>query len=233
MKPIPKKSNVVNRFDSFPIEKDVQVNVIIAAYQAECFIEKCLRSIKNQTKSPIRILVGVDGCLPTLIRLIEIKWQFENLEIYYSKENNGPYMMRNALINLLNEEDYFIIFDADDEMYPHMLETVTKNNISKQVYGDGILFSQKRVFSILGGYKPWRCAADTEFNHRLKRIAPFEKIASNSLFYRRKHPNQLTSNPETNHTSPLRAYYRQEIYTLSRENIIQIPCEKSIIVKVD
>lgn len=218
---------------SFPLESSVPVNVIIAAYQAEHFIEKCLKSIAQQTKAPVRILVGVDGCLPTLIRLNEIKWQFENLEIYYSKENNGPYMMRNALISLLNEEDYFLLFDADDEMYPRMLEIVTIDNISKQVCGDGILFSQKRIFSILGGYKPWRCAADTEFNHRLERIASFKKIASNSLFYRRKHPNQLTSNPETNYTSLLRAYYRQEISALSRENIIQIPCEKSIIVKVE
>jgi len=180
------------------------VSILIPAFNCVDFIEGCLDSIKNQTKEAHRILVGVDGCNKTLKKLKSISHKYCNLEIFYSSINSGPYKVMNSLISKIPNEEYFIFFGADDTMYPHLIETMAVDNLPKVSKHDGILFIQKGVFcEKIGGYRPWRCAGDTDALFRL-RIATGRVRRIPVLFNRGIHENQLTKTTKLNN---LRQHY--------------------------
>jgi glycosyltransferase involved in cell wall biosynthesis len=211
------------------------MNIIISAYKAAPFIEQCLVSIQKQTSPVKKILVGIDGCQETLNSITEIMWRFPNLEVYSSNINQGPYLMRNALINMLGIQENFLIFDADDIMNQNMIELVEKRDRPSLMKYDGILSCSVKPFLEIGGYKPWRCGADTDIKYRLEKYLKIETLPRyrDKLFYRREHPNQLTKNPETNISSPLRRRYVNQIKNDLENGIVIIPFTSSQIKKVN
>jgi len=72
------------------------------------------------------------------------------------------------------------------------------------------VFFRKNLITELGGYKPWRCAADTELMKRGKELIT-EKQINKSLFYRRMHNNSLTKSKEFGAKSEVRDKYRKKI----------------------
>jgi glycosyltransferase involved in cell wall biosynthesis len=76
---------------------------------------------------------------------------------------------------------------------------------------DGQFMMARVVWDTLGGFKPWKCFADTDFLTRCKiagyRIAEVRK----HLYVRRVHPGSLTSRKETDYNSSVRNRYRREM----------------------
>jgi hypothetical protein len=88
-------------------------------------------------------------------------------------------------------------------------------------YAHGAIYFSKRVIYLAGGYRPWRCAADTELLQRVAKRVKTYRIEK-PLFYRRIHENSLTSCKDTGRTSELRKEYMELIRTYEVDEDIHI-----------
>lgn len=238
----PQKIN--NLVDIQPIiEKKEPISIIITAYQTQDYIEECLDSIENQTyfinNDNFEILIGVDNCQDTLNKLTQICHKYRNLRIFMMHSNKGTYVTSNTLLNLVKFEN-IIRFDSDDIMKIEMINEImlysnnfdiiqfqfSEFNNDINIYNDsfkyvaaGAIFFKKSTMKLAGGYRNWKCAADSEF---IKRISNRVKIyqLKKRLFYRRNHSNNLTNKIETGAKSDLRKEYVKLIKTYGvTENI--------------
>ena len=221
-------------YDSFFVTKPI--SIIVTAYQTQDYIEECLDSIENQTyfegNDNFEVLVGVDNCQDTLDKLLEIRHKYRNLRIFMMKKNKGTYITSNTLIDNTKYEN-ILRFDSDDIMMPNMIKEIMlyvndsynlirfrftdlKDGVLKEytnkIFAHGVLLYKKYLFEDLGGYQPWKCAADSEL---IKRGEPLfrTKLVDKSLFYRRVHNNSLTIRDDVGMESDLRKEYHSLIGT--------------------
>ena len=190
------------------------LSVIIPAYKATKYIDECIASIKGDCE----ILIGVDGCIETYNHIRHLE------NVYYFKENVGPYVIKNTLINQA-KYDNILFFDSDDVMAPGTIEKVTETLNSKDyvklsyidfikkpllsgiVYSNAVIGIKKDVFNSINGFYPWRCSADTELVNRLQYNNFSCKTIPDVCYYRRLHQDNLTVRKETGHGSPIRKTY--------------------------
>jgi len=166
----------------------------------------------NLNKYEHEIIIGVDGCENTLNKLMNISGKYKNLKIIMMNENYGLFITLNTLLTLV-KYDNIIKFDSDDIMLPNLLDDVMSVNgdlirflfyyyhgknqklTSTEAYANGVYKIKKHVYDVLGGYQPWKCAADTEFLERFKQCGKFNEVRLNKrLFYYRQHNNSLSRN---------------------------------------
>jgi len=218
------------------LENKEPVSIIITAYKTKDYIEECLDSIENQTyfinNDNYEILVGIDGCQETLDKLLEIRHKYRNLRIFMMKSNMGTYVTSNTLLKLINNEN-IIRFDSDDIMRPEMVNEIfsisgdfnmirmrckdviisstgEKKFTNFQRHAAGVIFYKRTIFNVLGGYRSWVCAADSELIERYKTIGTIGYI-DKILFYRRVHGNSLSKKEETSINSTIRRGYHNKI----------------------
>ncbi len=226
------------------LENKEPISIIITAYNSQEFIEECLDSIENQTyfnnNNNYEILVGVDACQDTLNKLLNIRSKYRNLRIFMMKKNRGTYITSNTLLSIV-KFDNIIRFDSDDVMKLEMINEIMhlinnydviklkyknfinsiNNAISNESYACGALFYKRKIINILGGYKPWKCAADYEF---LKRIPKNINIGETNklVLFRRMHSNALTKNIKTGMKSKYRSNLLSKILDVYLDNEIKI-----------
>ncbi len=99
----------------------IKLSVIVAAYNAEQYIEGCLRSIMTQTFRDLEILVVNDGSTDSTLSICE-RLESEDARIrVINKQNGGVAAARNAGLEAAVGE--FIGFvDADDAVHETMYE---------------------------------------------------------------------------------------------------------------
>ena len=191
------------------------ITVIVPAYKATKYIDECLTSLQGA-----EILVGIDRCKETFDHLVSRT----DIKTFYFTENVGPYIIKNTLIDEASN-DKILFFDADDILAEGVLEQIEKEldnvdylklnyinfthkiNPSGHKMNDAVIAINRLVFNKLNGFQPWRCAADTEFNHRLIFNKLKHKVLDGVAYYRRIHDNNLTVRKETGHKSPIRESY--------------------------
>jgi glycosyltransferase involved in cell wall biosynthesis len=243
-----KSKNIITNI--FKKDTKKPISIIITAHQTHDYIEECLDSIENQTYfkdyNNYEILVGVDDCHVTLKKLINIRPHYRNLRIFMMDSNMGTYVTSNTLINIA-KFDNIIRFDSDDVMMPDMVKEIAEKSndcdllrfscynfttsINDKIdekdkfkYPEGVVFYRKKVFNMAGGYRGWKCEADTEF---LKRVQNFIRVKETGtyLFYRRIHNNSLTKRKETSLNSDLRNSYKAQIRVYDKNENIKIDRE--------
>lgn len=69
---------------------------------------------------------------------------------------------------------------------------------------EGQFMIRRTVWDRLGAFRPWRCAADSDFLERVKHAGFNVSIVEEFLYYRRTHPNSLIAHPKTSFGSELR-----------------------------
>ena len=191
------------------------ISVIIPAYKATKYIDECLDSIKGA-----EILVGVDGCQETFDHLKDRT----DIRLFFFQENVGPYVIKNSLVDEATHEN-ILFFDADDVVASDIIPAIedalknvdyvklnyinfqTKINTSGHKMHDAVIAIKRSVFNKLNGFQSWRCAADTEFAHRLEYNKLKHKVLDGVAYYRRLHGTNLTLSKETGHGSPIRSQY--------------------------
>jgi len=244
-------SSIVNKVESVnkPVvflqitAKKIPFSIIVTAYNTQDYIEECLDSIEKQTyfinNNNFEVLVGVDGCQNTFNKVNQIKDKYRNLKIHMMSENKGTYITTNTLINLAKNEN-IIRFDSDDIMTPNLVSEVVKDKKDCDIallgsldiingkigtnflITEGIAYFKKSVMdNVLGGYMPWRCAADTEL---IKRAVNKVKIIQikKALFYRRIHSESLTQRRDTGYNSDIRNEYKKQIKRCYSDKDIKI-----------
>ncbi len=108
---------------------DKMISVIVPAYNAEDYIERCLNSILNQTYRNFEIIVVNDGSTDATGNIID-KMAKENSKIYcLHTDNGGVSRARNQGIERARGE-YLTFVDSDDWIESDML-SLLMNDIQK------------------------------------------------------------------------------------------------------
>ena len=131
----------------------IQISVIIPAYNREATIERCIRSVMNQVVRPFEVIMIDDGSVDRTIELAE-NMGCDMLRVI-RQNHKGAQAARN--LGILNAKGNYITFlDSDDEWLPQMLERVVEilSGVGKRcvIYGDCFTCrdKQKRLWRLPG-----------------------------------------------------------------------------------
>lgn len=115
----------------------MQVSVIVAAYNIENYIGRCLESLINQTLKEIEIIVVNDGSTDKTCLQIEKFLDRDKRVILINQQNQGLIEARKNGLNIAKGE-YVLFVDGDDWLELNTLkilyENATKNNSDIVLY---------------------------------------------------------------------------------------------------
>lgn len=210
---------------------DEGISICVTAYKSKDFIKECLDSIMGQTwfdrNSNWEVIVGIDGCEETLEYVKGIMGLYDKVRVLMMDSNRGTYITSNTIMSQAKYNN-IIRFDSDDMMLPEMVETImTKKGDNKLVryhcknFGEGpkdgsvvlvygAVFFRKDIFEKYGGFEPWPCGSDNEYQKRIKNIEKTEDLPD-VLMLRRLHGNSLTMSDKTGMKSDFRKPYREYV----------------------
>jgi glycosyltransferase involved in cell wall biosynthesis len=218
--------------DKYDIKK--KISVIIPTFGVPNYLIECLDSVvKSINTQPCEILVGIDNCDLT-IDYIKNKTFDSRIHFYVFNRNVGPYIIKNSL-SIISNSDFLLFFDSDDIMEENMVDEVIQlnkrfdfvkpkyinfndvdgyKNLPKKsnLFGEGVFSINKKLFTSMNGFEPWRTSADTDFMNRLYKNSRKSTTTKNILFYRRIHKNSLTQSKQTGHGSKSRMEYNKLIF---------------------
>ena len=106
-----------------------KVSVIVAAYNIEKYIARCLDSILNQTYKNLEIIVVNDGSSDNTGEIIDKYSERDTRIKVIHKENGGVSSARNKGIDM-STGDYIGFVDGDDTIEPDMYELLVSNAIN-------------------------------------------------------------------------------------------------------
>lgn len=99
-----------------------QVSVILPAYNAEAFLARAIRSVRNQSFIEWELLVVDDGSVDTTAMLAKSEAESDpRVFAYFSQRNTGAAAARNLALGHARGR-YIAFIDADDEWLPQKLE---------------------------------------------------------------------------------------------------------------
>lgn len=235
------------------------ISIIITAYNNPDYIHECISSVINSAENyEYEILLGIDNCSKTLNSVHKKIKKYKNLKVFFFPNRIGTYIIRNSLVNESKYEN-ILFFDSDDVMKNNMIGDTLLNiekydcikpmfsgfkdgdnvnlpkfNVQKNTFGEGVFAIKKNVFFEMNGFEPWICAADSEFNWRLRMNNKTFKYIERVCFYYRRHSESLTTNSETGMRSKLRMKYhlltKNKKNTNSFEPLEQIVTNSFIII---
>ncbi len=113
------------------LKKEPTVTVVIPAYNVEAYIEKCVKSVLEQTYKCLEIIIIDDGSTDSTATLIDELADKNELIYVLHKKNSGVSAARNDGIELA-KGDYIVFIDGDDWVAPdfisYMISLVRKSN---------------------------------------------------------------------------------------------------------
>lgn len=113
------------------MEKDL-ISIIIPVYNCEKYIEKCIKSVINQTYKNIEILCINDGSTDESLKVLK-KLELEDKRIIViDKINEGVSVARNTGLDTAKGK-YISFIDSDDWIDENFIEILYKTLIKKQV----------------------------------------------------------------------------------------------------
>lgn len=199
----------------------MRITVIMPAFKAENYIQEAVESLLNQTFAnwnALDIIVVSDGCRETFSRLHKYKGKIKAVLL---KENVGTYRAINTGLQLVNPRSQIIgTMGSDDMVAPRYLDRISDMYDPTEIFAystfyeeidlngqhlrfvkrhapTGQFFYDSRVFKKLGGFRPWRCAADSEFWQRAMVEGVTLKTHRDPFFKYRRHGGQITASKES------------------------------------
>jgi glycosyltransferase involved in cell wall biosynthesis len=97
-----------------------KISIIVPMYNAEQFIERCIKSVINQTSKEWELILINDGSTDNTQEICERYTKFNNINVY-CKENAGVSEARNLGIEMARE-NWITFLDADDELNNKYIE---------------------------------------------------------------------------------------------------------------
>lgn len=108
--------------------EDYKVSVIVAAYNIQDYIVKCLESIANQSYKNLEVIVVDDGSSDNTGKLADKFAENDNRFTVIHKENGGVSSARNKGIDVASG-DFIGFVDGDDTIEVDMYEMLVNNAI--------------------------------------------------------------------------------------------------------
>lgn len=139
------------------------VSIIVPIYNVENYIEKCVKSLINQTYDNIEIFLVDDGSVDNSGKICDKLSKIDKRIKITHKENGGYGSVLEYAIEFINGE-YFLICDPDDWLELNAIETLVKAmdkyhtdfviGRKKIVFNNGEIKNDKKRFKILkNGFK--------------------------------------------------------------------------------
>lgn len=100
-----------------------KVSIIIPVYNAEKYVEKCLRSLSGQTYPNIEIICINDGSTDRSLEILQTYKETEPRLKIINQKNGGPGVARNKGLAEATG-DYIMFCDSDDWFAPESCETI-------------------------------------------------------------------------------------------------------------
>lgn len=115
-----------------------KISIITPAYNAEKYIERCIKSVLNQTYSNIEHIIVDDGSTDKTAEICDLyQKKYESIKIIH-KKNEGVSKARNTAI-LEAKGDFILFADADDwleeSMCKKLVESALKNESDVVICG--------------------------------------------------------------------------------------------------
>lgn len=107
------------------------ISIIIPVYNAEKYINRCIKSIVNQSYQELEIIVVNDGSTDDSLSICATLAMQDNRIKVISQDNGGVSKARNTGLRLAKGE-YVMFLDSDDYMLPGMCKTMLDVLHSKQ-----------------------------------------------------------------------------------------------------
>ena len=101
------------------------ISVVIAAYNTEKYIAKCLESLQKQTYTDFEVIVVVDGATDKTLMICEEFSKRDRRFIPVYRKNGGLAAARNTGLEKCTAE-YVAFVDSDDYVDPNYLELLVK-----------------------------------------------------------------------------------------------------------
>lgn len=111
----------------------MKISVIIPVYNSELFLEKCIKSVLNQSYTNWEIIAVDDGSNDnSYVILKKYALLDERIKVYY-QENLGPGFARNKAMEHITGE-YVVFLDSDDYINPYYFREL--NNCVNEYQAD-------------------------------------------------------------------------------------------------
>lgn len=107
------------------------ISIIIPVFNAEKYINRCIKSVVNQSYSELEIIVVNDGSIDNSLFICELLATQDSRIKVVSQDNGGVSKARNTGLRLAKGE-YVMFLDSDDYMLPDMCKTMLDVLYSKQ-----------------------------------------------------------------------------------------------------
>lgn len=138
-----------------------KISVIVAVYNTELFVEKCLKSLINQTYKNLEIIVVEDGSTDNSKKVLKKYSTNCNIKIIYNKKNMGLSYSRNiglknatgSYIGYIDSDDY-----VDDYYYERLMQSILDNQAQIAVCDIKIVYDKTQMQQLS------RCYSDGDFN---------------------------------------------------------------------
>lgn len=128
--------------------ENFKVSVIVAAYNIEKYILKCLDSITNQTLKEIEIVIVNDGSTDNTLDIIRKKALKDNRIKIVDKKNQGLIEARKSGLEIATGE-YILFVDGDDWLELNTLEILYNNAVCNNsdivIYNAYLSYNDKKI----------------------------------------------------------------------------------------
>lgn len=120
----------------------MKFSIIIPVYNVEKYIDRCLKSIVNQSYKNYEVIIVNDGTKDNSVKIIEkYTKKYDNFTLY-NKQNGGLSDARNYGLKYI-KGDYLLFIDSDDYINKDLLNEL--NNLLKEKEYDLVKFKIKLV----------------------------------------------------------------------------------------
>jgi glycosyltransferase involved in cell wall biosynthesis len=172
------------------------ISIVVPVYNVEQFLERCIKSLLNQTIVNKEIIFINDGSTDSSYSILE-KYKMKYPEIVIiNKKNGGLSSARNAGIEIARG-DFIGFVDSDDyieeTMYEKMINCATNKKVdivickNKLVYENGNIKNSKGFLEekVLDGYNGFKALLNKKdfANHACDKIYKRELFINNNIRY--------------------------------------------------
>ncbi len=108
------------------------VSVIVPAYNVENYLDRCMKSLCDQTYSKLEIILVDDGSVDSTPELCDMWGKKDERIVVIHQKNGGQCAARNAALDVMKGE-YVMFVDSDDyvnrDMISQMVSSLEKNSL--------------------------------------------------------------------------------------------------------
>ena len=128
-----------------------KVSIIIPVFNVEQYLERCLKSLTNQTLKDIEIILVDDSSSDNSLSICKDFAKKDNRIKVIHKENEGAGKARNAALKVATGE-YIGFVDSDDFVAPDMFQVLYEKALqyNSDLVMSGVLFVDGNMFSSTG-----------------------------------------------------------------------------------